>query len=282
MNYKPIDLELYNKNIRVYQIYYDEDSKKQLDSGFIPLDNSLNERPDWYEFWVIRKFLKEHQLQNDVWYGFLSPKFLRKTHISSNAIFSMLEDYGNNADVALFTNGWDQLAYFLNPFEQGEIWHPGLSRLSQLFFNKIGINIDISKLVTHSSSSVFSNYIIAKSEFWNEWLVIADQFFDFVESNQYPDFNQTTSYVLQSNQLPIKTFIQERFASVILALGDFKVIAVDQSQLAPIFTLFFNDNFDTRRLLQTCDVLKEKYCDTKDEEFLNMYYKIRQHIELRI
>ena len=57
--------------IHIYQIYYDQATKQALDPGFIPLDNSNTERPDWYEFWPIRKFLKENQLQEDYWYGFL-------------------------------------------------------------------------------------------------------------------------------------------------------------------------------------------------------------------
>jgi hypothetical protein len=40
--------------INVFQIFYDDRSRRSLDGGFIPLDNTRNERPDWFEFWVIR------------------------------------------------------------------------------------------------------------------------------------------------------------------------------------------------------------------------------------
>lgn len=38
-----------DKKIFVYQIYYDDISRQQLDPGFIPLDNMTNSRPDWYD-----------------------------------------------------------------------------------------------------------------------------------------------------------------------------------------------------------------------------------------
>ena len=34
-------------------------------------------------------------------------------------------------------------------------------------------------------------------------------------------------------------------------------------------------------MLQACDLLKEKYADTKDEVYLEMYLKIRQDIHFK-
>ena len=42
---------------RIHQIYYSEQTRAELDPGFLPLDNSANERPDWREYWPIRRFL---------------------------------------------------------------------------------------------------------------------------------------------------------------------------------------------------------------------------------
>lgn len=168
----------------------------------------------------------------------------------------------------------------MNPFEQGEVWHPGILNLSQSFFDKAGLNVELNKLVTYSKTSVFSNYIIAKPKFWHEWITIADNFFEIVERKATHEFNQLTSYGCALNQTSMKTFIQERFASVILARGGYNVISIDDSQ-APIFTRLFNDDVKTRKMLQTCDLLKEKYCITKDYDFLNMYFKIRKDIDFK-
>jgi hypothetical protein len=268
-----------NTKIFVYQIFYDQESKQRLNFGFIPLDNTDNERPDWYEFWVIRKFLKTNELESNSWYGFLSPKFVERTGFQSLHVLNMLEKYDAFCDVALFSPGWDQLAYFLNPFEQGEVWHPGLKNCSQRCFDEIGIKIDLNSLVTYSKTSVFSNYIIAKPKFWNHWLSIAEQFYELAERNVMPELKLTTNYGSRLNQAPMKTFIQERIASIVLAQGDFKAMPLDHSQNGPIYTRIFKNDPATRRMLQSCDLLKEKYCLTKDDAYLEMYYRIRKDIE---
>ena len=45
-------------NCSIYQIYYDEATRLSNDNGFLQLDNSLNERPDWSEYWPIRNYFK--------------------------------------------------------------------------------------------------------------------------------------------------------------------------------------------------------------------------------
>jgi hypothetical protein len=264
----------------IYQIYYNDETKKLLRPGFTPLDNTSNRRPDWFEFWVILNYLKENSLEDDAWYGFLSPKFYEKTGISHELILEILETYGCDANVALFSNGWSQLTYFLNPFEQGELWHPGLLPLSQKFIDSIDLKIDLKNLVSDTSSSVFSNYIVAKKEFWEEWKKIAEAFFDYAENNI--EFKTHVSYGSEKNQYPMKTFIQERFASLILSTGNFSVITPDQSMTGQILTRLFSDNVKTRRLLQACDLMKFKYREKLDTKYLDLYWELRQDIECSI
>jgi hypothetical protein len=271
------------QKIFVYQIFYDEKSRAGLDPGFIPLDNTANERPDWFEFWVIRNYLKTQTLQPNSWYGFLSPKFEIKTRLTSQVVMDALKRFGDNSDVALFSPGWDQLAYFLNPFEQGDLYHPGMMEMSQDFFDRIGMKTDLRSLVTHSSTSVFCNYMVAKPKFWSRWLSIADRFFDFVEGEAPDIFRQSTNYGVTKAQYgdarwPMKTFIQERIASMLLAREDFAVLSLDQSVSMPIFAALFNDDPQTRRMLQICDFLKKEFCLTKDEDYLKMYWKVRRKI----
>lgn len=261
----------------IYQIYYNDETQKKLLPGFIPLDNTKNLRPDWFEFWVFLNFLRNNALDDDAWYGFLSPKFYEKTGFNSDFVLKAIENYGELGDVALFSPGWDQLAYFLNPFEQGEVWHPGLMGASQDFLNKYQLGINLNTLVSDTSSSVFSNYIIAKKEFWIQWRKIAEQFFEYVENN--PEYQITTSYGSIENQFHIKTFIQERLATLILSSNTFKVLSPDQSFSARIFTRLFPDDIKTRRLLQACDLMKTKYRESKDEKYLEMYWSIRGDIQ---
>jgi hypothetical protein len=63
---------------KIYQIYYSEATKAHNDPGFLPMDNLANERPDWREYWPIRNYLLNNNLEEDTRYGFLSPKFEAK------------------------------------------------------------------------------------------------------------------------------------------------------------------------------------------------------------
>lgn len=264
-----------------YQIYYDEKSFQQVQPGFIPLDNSKNERPDWFELWVILNFLRHNTLEDDAWYGFVSPKFTEKTGFTADYVLKTLSYLGPNVDVALFSPAWDQIAFYLNPWEQGDVWHPGLMELSQTFVNHAGISADLSTLVTDSSCSLFSNYMFATKRFWMIWRDLAEQCFVFFESGKDTQigFSEDTSYGLSINRYPMKTFVQERIAPLILATHDFKTATPDQSSTRPIFSRLFPENFHTRRLLQTCDLMKRMYRQTQEVEYLQMYWRLRNQIQ---
>jgi len=260
---------------KIFQIFYDQPSKEKNLSGFIPIDNTKSERPDWYEFWVILNFLRNNTLQDDTFYGFLSPKFFEKTNLDSNYIFNFISN-SEKFDVALFSPGWDQIAYFQNAFEQGEVWHPGLINTTQNFLKTYNYDINLNNLVSDSLSTVFSNYVIAKKEYWVQWKIIAEFLFEYFEKNYSIDI--MTNYGTSIKSYPIKVFIQERLPTLVLSSCNFKVIAVDNSFSSPIFDRIFPNNLYTRKLLQTCDLMKIKYRETLDEEFIKMYWKIRSDI----
>ena len=79
----------------------------------------------------------------------------------------------------------------------------------------------------------------------------------------------------------MKTFIQERLSSIVLTKNHFKTLAYDFSQSSPIFDQLFDNNPKTRKMLQACDLLKEKYVVTKDNSYIEMYLKIRQDIHFK-
>jgi hypothetical protein len=138
--------------------------------------------------------------------------------------------------------------------------------------------VDLSTLITHSSTAVFSNFIIAKPVYWTKWLKIARQFYNFSQKNSLGE----TSYLDSKNKLgPMKTFIQERLPSIILTQDHFVTLAYDFGQSSPIFDQLFDNNPRTRKMLNTCDLLKEKFATTKDGSYLDMYLKIRQQITLK-
>ena len=270
-------------DIFIHQIFYDEDSRAKLLPGFLPLDNTRNERPDWFEFPLILDFLRHNSLQDDAWYGFVSPKFKHKTGMAANAVIRKIQTQGQAADVLVLTVAWDQVAYYLNPWEQGEVMHPGILDLSQRFLDHAAYPVDLKTLVCDSFSTQFANYVVAKKNFWLKWQVLAEKFWSFVEHGE-PEadgMSEVTHYFGQKTHYTMKTFVQERFASLILATGDFRVIKSDPSDVRAPNAGLFTRTLQTRRLLQTCDLMKTQYRRTQDPAFLAMYWKVRACIDYK-
>lgn len=267
--------------INLFQIYYDSASFEALDQGFTPLDNRLSERPDWYEFWPIRAYLKHTELEEDSWYGFFSPKFEGKTGFRSDDVRLVIEQMSEGCQAALFSSTWDFIAYFRNVFEQGELWHEHITAISQEFFRQIDYDVNLQHLINHSQNSVTSNYIVAKPAYWKRWLYFADKLLELSESgSDYARIlNANTTY--GPRLVPWKVFIQERLHSVILANEPFTTVVPDQSLSGQIFEHLFDPGIRTRKLLQTCDTLKQLYTHTGDKEFLSAYEKTRSTIQLK-
>ena len=51
--------------VHIHQILTPFISRQELDPGFEVLDNLANERPDWYEYWPMRRFLLNEQSLRD-------------------------------------------------------------------------------------------------------------------------------------------------------------------------------------------------------------------------
>jgi hypothetical protein len=267
--------------IYLHQIYYDEESRSKLDAGFIPLDNSNSERPDWFEFWPIKKYLNETKLDDNSWYGFFSPRFQIKTGFTSDYVKQVISQYKDNGEIALFSSTWDFIAYFKNVFEQGEEWHDGLTEAAQSFYRDIGHPINLHKLVNYSQNSVTSNYFVAKPRFWRRWLYFGERLFAMCEQDNSSNkiLGKKTTY--GERFLPMKVFVQERIATVMLSTERFAVIVPDQTINGKLFDGLFFQDIRTKKLLIACDLLKSQYVLSQDVSYLEMYEKIRSLIKLK-
>jgi hypothetical protein len=265
-------------NVNIYQIFYDEVTRASLDPGFIPLDNMDPKVKGWYEFWPILNLLNNQKLNEGEWYGFLSPKFESKVGLCSKDIVEIIEQNSSRADVLLLSPEWDQISYFINVFEQGELCHPGLKSLTQNFVDSAGIEIKLDKAVMDASNSVFSNYVIAKNSYWTQWKKYANLFFNYV--NLRPEYNREVGGVFYSNY-PMKAFIQERLASIVLTTSAFPTINIDQSDWGQINTFLFEDKQETRKLLKECNKLKSRYRQTGDGIYLSEYWDVRSRVNIK-
>jgi len=255
--------------IFIYQILNHYTKPEDLDPGFLVLDNSSNERPDWYEYWPIRKFLLSAPLDEESFYGFLSPKFKYKTNLSAAAAHEFVGQESSVTDVVLLSPSIHLTAYHLNVFAFGDTVHPGLLKVADRFFRHIGQPTNLRALVTNSRNEVYSNYMIGKPRFWRAWLEITEQLFALAESPDDPlgaKLREPTLY-RGGNGVQMKIFIMERIATWILARNSPLVARV-------------RDPFVARSRIYklpgaiVCDALKIAYVTNRREEYRDLFYLV--------
>lgn len=205
-------------SIQLYQIAYSEQSRNEIEPGYLMLNNLGNERPDWYEYWPIRRFLQGETLDEDTFYGFFSPKFGKKTQFSHQQVVDFIRQHAERTDVFLFSPQPDMGAFFLNVFEQGETFDPGLIESYQLLLQQIGLQLNLRSLIMDSRQIVFSNYFVARPAFWREWLAVNELLFAVCEGPDTPlklALTQATTYPGAAQR---KVFLMERAASLLLTV----------------------------------------------------------------
>jgi len=204
-------------NFHIFQIQYT--SQQMLDPGFGVIDNFSNERPDWFEYWPIRKFLLNEALDEKAFYGFLSPKFRSKTNLTAAQVAEFMQRCDSATEVVLFSPSIHTGAQFLNVFEHGDAEHPGLLATSKKLLDRINRHTDLDELVTDSRNTVHSNYFVAKPRFWREWLALNEQMFAIAEAGADELGKALTAHTSYRGRADVqmKIFVMERVATLILA-----------------------------------------------------------------
>lgn len=254
----------------IYQILNHYTSPRELDPLFGVLDNSANERPDWFEYWPIRKFLLNEELNENAFYGFLSPKFAAKTNMDARAVFEFVRTANSDVEVILLSPSIHKSAYFLNVFIHGDFEHPGLLSTAKMFFERINRQTSLDELVTDSRNTVHSNYIVAKPRFWREWLSITEQLYSMAEAKADQlgvALCTPTSYRGRSN-VQMKIFLMERIATWVLVNNK-------------SFTARVHDPFVARTrtyklpLAIVCDALKIAYVSQNRRQYKDVFLMVR-------
>lgn len=260
---------------RIYQIYYSEATRGQLDPGFRPLDNLDNPRPDWREYWPIRKFLLDNPPEGDGFIGFFSPKFREKTGLGAAEVKAFIAQQPADTDVILFSPFFDQIAAYWSIFEHGMNHHPGIFQTFQLAADKLLPGLKLENLPTDSRNTVFSNYFVARPAFWREWLRNNEVLFAAAETGKSAlgkGLNASVKY--DKAELAAKVFMMERMATLMLATNPAWRVQVRDPLLSPIDPLFQ----DYRMQLVCMDALKIAFGARDCEEYRAVYRVIRNQM----
>ncbi len=204
--------------VHLYHIGYSAATLDMIQPGYRVLDNLDNPRPDWFEYWPMRRFLLRQPLDEAAFYGFFSPKFSAKTGLSHAEVVDFVQAKSAVADVLLFSPQPDMGAFFLNVFEQGETFDAGLIEAYSALLSQIGQPVPLRQLVMDSRQIVFSNYFVARPAFWREWLKLNEALFAACEDPQHPLQAQLCKPTSYGQGTQRKVFLQERAASLLLTV----------------------------------------------------------------
>ncbi len=262
-------------DVRVFQIHYDAATRAGLDEDFEPLDNSGSERPDWYEYWPMRGFLRAEPLDAATYYGFFSPRFYAKTRLSGRQVREFAARAGD-AQVITFSPYPCHCACFINVFEQAEFFYPGTLEASTRFLHEVAPGFSLDTFVTHSRNTVFSNFFLARPAFWRHWSALCDRLFELAEAPGSPLnalLNRSHDYAKEggpSMPVQVKVFVMERVASYLMHAAKVAVLNY------PPFSLPLSDRFSGRLAeLMELDRLKIAFCETGDPKHLYAYAALR-------
>lgn len=258
----------------LYHIAYSPETSSSIEPGYILLDNLKNQRPDWFEYWPIRNFFLNNEIDPNGYYGFFSPKFRKKTGLGSKDVKVFIENNDNDVEVFLFSPQADINAFFINPYEGGDLVDPGKLKTTEDFLALQGINLNLRTIVMSSRQIVYSNYFVAKPSFWQQWLSLTEKLFLLSEgekSELKQALNTPTSYPNAQR----KVFIMESIASLLLTLQP-KI----KTKAANLFKFAWSStplgSFHKEAII--CDALKIAYQVQGFPEYIEIYQEIRNEV----
>lgn len=263
-------------DVHLFQIVYSAETLAGLQPGFLPLDNLENPRPDWYEYWPIRRYLLTRTLDENAFYGFFSPRFPEKLGLDHLGLRAFAAANGSDADVLIFSPQPDMGALFLNVFEQAETFDPGMIAAFEAVLSRIGRPASLAGMVMESRQVAFSNYFLARPAFWRDWLTLNEAIFALAEDPADPVGALLREGTLYPGAAQRKVFLMERTASYLLA----ETPAWRSRRCTPFRFAWSATPLAARPLLSVLsDAAKLAYRELGDPEYLAAFAALREEFK---
>ena len=200
-------------NIKIFQIYFKPEQLATLDPAFVPLDNTVNLKPELREWAIWEQEYERICAEGLDYWGFVSWKFKEKTNLTGEQFLSFIND-NPGADLYFVNPCLVNEALFANSWEQGDIHHPNISVIGNSFLTKIGYeDVDVRSMVLDRNCTMFANYIVGSRAFWDKFMSFSRKL--FTEAEKDPVFKQQVfgegmSNYAHDKSLPNFTFLIER------------------------------------------------------------------------
>lgn len=221
--------------LKLYQIQYDDQtsSKNHVTQSF-----DVRDTPEYLKREIAHmiRFHEHTPMENNCFYGLLSPKFWSKTHIGNpNWLIAQCEQY-SDADIIIVNPHLIEAYAFKNVWQNAEFHHPGTIELTQALFNHAQINYLITDQDSQHPPHITSycNYWFAKKTFWDAFIPFVkhlDTAINTLPKQLHAQIFSTTDYKSHACFYP---FIFERLLTTFLDLNPkYQTALID---LSPWFT----------------------------------------------
>jgi len=253
--------------VHIHHIAYSPQTLASAPAAFTVLDNTDNSRPDWYEYWPIRRHLLARPLIGDHYYGFLSPKFEAKTGHSADRFIDAVTRQSPRSDVIFCSPQPEVGALFQNVYYGSEATNPGSLDLYAAILDAPPWRLDIRSLVNDERDTIYSNYFVARPAFWRAWFEITEAIFAIAEDPAHPlsaALNARTGY---GGGVMRKVFLIEGLASALVARRGFRAVSIPIRRYAGNLNIFSAFREDAA----ACNVLKGAYKDAGDDRYLQRF-----------
>lgn len=261
-------------NTKIFQIYYQQEQLNQLDPDLIPCNNTDNLRPELREWHVWDRDHEARQNDDCELYGYLSWRYQEKLGLNGRQILDWI-DANPGYDVYLINPCILNEAVFINGWEQGDIWHPDISQVGNLFLRKIGYeDYDVKSVVIDRNSNTYANYFVATKKFWQGFMQFTQKMFE--QAKLDPDFDALVFGPGKSNysrdpSLPNFTFLVERLLPTYIELENINSICYEFNQETALAK--YKDVFDEVKALSDLKIEINRH---GSDELFNIWNFYRQ------
>lgn len=217
-----VDLGCINpKKVNLFSIVYHKESVKKPCQilKLSNLENPQAQQREYYIFQTMYNYLVSHiQSSADEYYwGFLSWKFKGKMGCSEDVFEYYIMTYPN-FDVYFLNPFEKQIELYNNIFKQGEVYHPGITELTNSIVKKAGYSFDVERIAYEPDKQTFCNYFVGNKKFWDRYIQFMSPIVDVMQNclpEEFPLLFQRVDKIIDANYTP---YIIERLFSVFLHL----------------------------------------------------------------
>lgn len=202
--------------MKIYEPQYSK--KKQISNHGVTPYFFENIHPEWREFYLITEIFRSENLTDTTYTGVVSPKFTSKAKVTIQE-FKNFVNMHSDFDVC-FINPFPQASYFyFNIWDQGEIFHPGITSLAQRLLEGVGIPWVLNEVGRTGHDVLgYCNYWVGNERFWKNYVGgILYPIRIFIENNQDAKLIQDLfKPTVHTDRSPIFPFIIERLFTTFL------------------------------------------------------------------